>query len=82
MTKQFDIEIDKKAHSKLTKAQVREKLCLMNWKSLIDRLDLDSDLVRDHKVHPIATIKMDALVVDGKRNFGAKPYPSDRQLPA
>ena len=54
----------------------------MNWQYLLDRFQLDDDLIRNYQVHLIAAIQMDALIVDREWNLALESYASNCKFPA
>ena len=69
-----NIEVHEQSKSKARELQIREQLCLKNRIHLLDRLDLDNQLVSYEQIKTQSGVEFDSVVDDRKHNL-----PLDRE---
>jgi hypothetical protein len=61
------MKIEDEANLQTGQLQIGHQLRLMDWQYLIDALDLHDRLLITNDIHPIATIQLDTLILQGQR---------------
>src|SRR2546427_1012588 len=63
------VEVHQQTDMSSAQAEVRQHLSLVHWCDLLDRLDLQNELVVDNDIHAIAAIQANILVDDRERHL-------------
>ena len=65
-----NIKIDQQSDLSSTQFQVREQLRLVDWRDLIDCLELHDNKILDQQIQTVSDIKADAIVLNWLFDFG------------
>ncbi|HEX6644437.1 MAG TPA: hypothetical protein VF037_07160, partial [Gemmatimonadales bacterium] len=82
MSQDHDVEVEQEANWKTAKAEIGKKLCGMDWREAIDRLDLDDQRILDHDVETVAASNPLAAIIDWEFDLTFRSHPSPNQFSA
>ena len=67
-----DVEVDNQAVMQVDQLQGREDLRLMDRQQVLDRFELDQQLVLDDQIGPVAAVEASGFVEHGNRDLAGE----------